>query len=507
MKAVRKRKSPAKEKTKEEVPPDKKQNTLDTESPAKKSDASSQLPVRTKQVQRKETAEKPAKLDTGPLLKTVEYLVDNQVSPDVKWEVAAVKANLVNASSQLREFLAFAEGDNNCQLVVKVEAAEETGHGSTGVYVRDPGGAEEWLLIAEALLLRPELITKPQGFLVEVNVSAGKKSPAVDASTTMLHELELHVAPAGHLIMNMVKKGGEEMLDLVLDYMRRADDHISLDGQEQYVRTAARVLERVTPEAMEWAEELLQRISKDAMEQFAVYAVQTEDKAAALAAIQWLSTLVNAIKHSKNSRATPNAPKPVPTQTPISGHPSVENIDREKVLAHLADEVSQRADMIDIVANARIKLGLPVSTVVDLYRTTVVPGLLRLAPEGVTSIKQQLFFLTHHGVPPLVALEAIEAATESTQTGPETGIKIAWPPEEPMFWLTGEEEKNWYYRDGVPTELKTAKNLEYGDYILIDGEKYRVVVSDKKELGPGTTLKSTYNPEMKKWLALTKPTS
>lgn len=512
MKPVRKRKSPTKEKTQEEVPPE---NTL--ESPAKKPDVTPQLsatsPVRSKQGQRKETAEKPTSLDTGPLLKkgkTVQYLVDQQIPSNVRWGIAATEANLKNASKQLQDFLAFAEGDNNCQLVVNVEAADETGHGDTGVYVRDPGGKEEWLLIEEALLLRPELVTKPQGFRVEVNVSAGAKSPPVDPSTTMLHEMELHVAPAGHLIMNMVKKGGgEEMLDLVLDHMRRADDHISLDGQEQYLRTAARVLERATSDTMEWAEQLFRAVSKDALEQFAVYAVKEKDTAAALTAMKWLSDLVDALEGSRNSRA-PNAPRPVLTQTPISGPLSAEAIDREKLLGHLAGEVSQRTDMIDIVTDARTRLGLPVSAVVDLYRTTVVPALLRLAPEDVTSIKQQLFFLTRHGVPSLVALEAIDAAIESPQTttttGPETGIKISWPPEEPTFWLTTEEEKTWYFRDGVPTEMRTAKNLAHGAYVLIDGEKYRVAVSDKKEMPPGSTLKSTYNPEMKKWLALIKPT-
>lgn len=462
--------------------------------------------VRSKQEQRRQTLEKgTSDNNRKATTREVRYVIDKDVSEKVLAGVAATRDNLRHGSKPLRDFLAFVEQDDICDLVVNVHAAEQTGHGNTGAYVRDPGSKDGWMLLQEAFLTRPDLILKPQGFRVEVNLTASQKAAEIDVSTTMLHELELHVAPAGQLLMNIERSGGEERLHLVLDHMRRADDHVDLDGQERYLRTAARIFLKSAKENTKWADDLFQSVDADARKQFAAYASDAKVSDELVKALEWLHNLPAAIMRRQDATATPG-PKPTVTQ-PVNGRPnrSLKDIDPGEVLDHVAGLVEKRTAMLELFEDARTTLGIPLSVMINLYRKTVVPTLLRQCPDELHDPKQWLFFLRHNGIDATTSVDAVaKALKDKAFPDPELSmeIKSAWPPSEPLFWLTPEEEDSWTYRTGLPSAMKTATGLVHAQEVFIDGKKYKIAVTDEKLDKEGSRVRSFHQTTTNKWITM-----
>lgn len=462
--------------------------------------------VRSKQEQRRQTLEKGASDNNRKATRReVRYAIDKEVSEKVLAGVAATRDNLRHGSKPLRDFLAFMEENDNCDLVINVHAAAETGHGSTGVYFRDPDSKEGQILLQEAFVSRPDLILKPRGFRVEVNLTASQKAAEVDVSTTMLHELELHVAPAGRLLMNIARSGGEERLHLVLDHLRGADEHVDLDGQEQYVRTAARIFLKSGKENRKWADDLFQSVEADARKQFAAYAMDAKNMGELVKALEWLNNLPTMIMRRQDATAKPG-PKPTVTQ-PANGRPrrSLKDIDPGEVLDHVADLVEKRAAMLELFEDARTTLGIPLSVMLDIYRNTVVPTLLQQCPGELSDPKQWLFFLRHQGIDVTTALDAVEKAIKDDEfPDPRSSMKIkpAWPPTEPVFWLTPEEEKSWNYQTGLPSAMKTATSLVHAQEVFVDGKKYKIAVTDDKLDKEGSRVRSFHQTTMNKWITM-----
>ncbi|MCX5213243.1 hypothetical protein OG689_28945 [Kitasatospora sp. NBC_00240] len=402
------------------------------------------------------------------------------VPKNVQISLQSLVDNAHLLSPQLRDVLSFVRAHESVHLFVEVLDSGTGAHGNTGTYVSLPK-APTGTLVQEAFLSGPALLLGRHEAFVKVTVEAGPGSSPVEASTTLLHELELHAVPAGLLLQRLAltPEGDDARLGLVLDRMRRADEHTDLDRQEQYVRSAARI-RAAAPDSTTagWAAELLNRAGQDATEQFAAYEAKNPDMdEASPARVQWLIALIAGV-----GRAGPDAvadrPKPGPRKArarAAAPGPDVAGL--------IARRLTERVGMLEVVDEARAVFGLPVGKVLDLYCRQLVPALLAQAPgHGLTDVVQQVVFLNHHGVPNLVALDAVDAVDAAGSTSPPAvPVVSSWPPADlPVFWLTKGERDSWTQLTGLPESVQRAGAVAHGSLLYLDGQVYKAAVSDTK---------------------------
>ncbi|MFE5541939.1 hypothetical protein [Streptomyces sp. NPDC056492] len=405
----------------------------------------------------------------------------------VKSSLQSLIDNRKSFSPQLRELLDLVDGNLTCHLFIDVLASGADVHGSTGVFVSPPQAAQG-TLIEEALLLNPQMILAPHESFIKVMVKAGPGTDPGQAAVTLLHELELHVAPAGDLLREISQevRSDDARLGLVLAYLRRPDEHVALDRQEQYVRSAARIrMATAGSSAHDWGARLMEGACTDARKQFAAYETTPPNRVANSAErTQWLATLVRALG-SHGPEAVLQTP--LPTRPTVRARPAVDG----DLSTLVAFRTFQRVDPLEIIDEARTTHGATLLSVLDLYRHRIVPALLAQAgPLGLTHTIQQTFFLTYHGVPGLIAWEA-----QTTDAGAGAGAGAAagtlddvkavpaWPPKEPVFWLTREERTSWTRDTGIPRSVFDTPGIEDGSYLYVDGVKYRAAVADSDRVG------------------------
>lgn len=403
----------------------------------------------------------------------------------VKSSLQSLIDNRESFSPQLREFLDLVDGNPTCHLFIDALASGVDAHGSTGVFVSPPQ-APKGTLIAEALLLKPQMILAPHESFIKVTVMAGPGTDPDQAAVTLLHELELHVAPAGDLLREISQevRSDDARLGSVLAYLRRPDEHVALDRQEQYVRSAARIrMATAGSSVQDWGASLMKGACADALEQFAAYETTPANLVAnSLERTQWLVALVDALR-SHGPQAVLQAQ--LPTRPAVHARPAFDG----DLSTLVAFRTFQRVDPLDIIDEARTTHGATVLDVLDLYRHRIVPALLAQAgPLGLTDPIQQTFFLSYHGVPGLIAWEA-STTSAGAAAGALEDVKAvpAWPPTEPVFWLTREERTSWTRETGIPQSVLNTPGIENGSYLYIDGVKYRAAVADSDRVG-GTTL-------------------
>ena len=330
--------------------------------------------------------------------------------------VGFVLKNLVYASGQVQDFLTFVQKNGKCDLDINLSAAKAEDHGSTGIYILDPTAEDGYVLLQEAFLTRPELIADPQRFRVEINIAAGLEAPGLEGPTTLLHELELHAAHAGRLIMNLARQGaGEDRLELVLAFMRQPDDHLNLDHHEQFLRTAARLRQEVEPGLRAWASEVLKFVVSNATLELLKALKKSPDGSVQDAL--WLEDLSELLT-SRGDADVVAKPRPQVIGTPGVGQPAVpraKDVDPDAVLDYLADKmIEEKAGLLDILHDARTRLGYPVSKVLEVYRDKAIPTLLSSASQLVTE-EDRLAYLEDCGVPRLLAFAAIDKASSKSE--------------------------------------------------------------------------------------------
>lgn len=400
-------------------------------------------------------------------------------------------------SPQLRGMIDFFNDNEKCHLFVDVLDYGNDAHGDTGTYV-SPLKAPKGTLVQEAFLSKPALIVGPHESFIKVTVEAGTDSSPAEASTTFLHELELHAVPAGVLLRSIAQLADDDdaRLGLVLDHMRRADDHIDLDRQEQYVRAAARIRQANANTGLKtWSADLLRTVAKDALEQFTAYELK-KVRDDSPARVEWLASVIEAIE-ANGPAATTTKIKPQPNQVIAE----VDETGELDLSGYLAMSVFKRRDMLDIVDKARVAFEVSVSQVLNRYCTQIVPALLTQVPGELTDVVQQMVFLQYHGVPDLVALDAIE---NSGSTPPQVEVVSAWPPDMPVFWLTETERETWSPLTGLPKSIREADDLEHGKLLMLNGRLYRAAVKDSLPEEPFKTTKFFRHPLTGKFVALIK---
>jgi hypothetical protein len=399
----------------------------------------------------------------------------------VKSSLQSLIDNRTSFSPQLREFFDLVDGNLACHLFIDALASGIDVHGSTGVFVSPPQ-APQGTLIAEALLLKPQMILAPHESFIKVTVMAGPGTDPGQAAVTLLHELELHVAPAGDLLRGISQevRSDDTRLGLVLAYLRRPDEHVALDRQEQYVRSAARIrMATAGSSVQDWGARLMTGACADALEQFAAYETTPASRVAnSVERAQWLAALVDALR-SRGPEAVLQAQ--LPTRPAVHARPAFDG----DLSTLVAFRTFQRVDPLDIIDEARATRGATVLGVLDLYRHRIVPALLAQAgPLGLTDPIQQTFFLTYHGVPGLIAWEAGNTgAGAAAGTLEDVKVVPAWPPTEPVFWLTREERTSWTRDTGIPRSVFDTPGIENGNYLYVDGVKYRAAVADSDRVG------------------------
>ncbi|MFB8400624.1 hypothetical protein [Streptomyces sp. NPDC055912] len=399
----------------------------------------------------------------------------------VKSSLQSLIDNRKSFSPQLREFLDLVDGNPTCHLFIDALASGVDEHGSTGVFVSPPQ-APQGTLIAEALLLDPQMILAPHESFIKVTVMAGPGTDPGQAAVTLLHELELHVAPACDLLREISQdvRSDDARLGLVLAYLRRPDEHVALDRQEQYVRSAARIrLATVGSSVHDWGAHLMTAACADALEQFAAYETTPPNRVAnSVERTRWLAALVEALRSHGPEAVLQAQP---PTRPVVHARPAVDG----DLSTLVAFRTFQRVDPLDIIDEARTAQGATVLGVLDLYRHRIVPALLAQAgPLGLTDPIQQAFFLTYHGVPGLIAWEACNTdAGTADDTLEDVKVVPAWPPREPVFWLTREERTSWNRDTGIPRSVFDTPGIENGSHLYVDGVKYRAAVADSDRVG------------------------
>jgi hypothetical protein len=427
----------------------------------------------------------------------------DQVPDHVKGALQTLVENPRLLSTQLAALFALVKDNKTCHLHVQVSDSGNGGHGDTGSYINLPGAkATEATLIQEAFMTKRSLILEQHTWFVEVTIDAGPESDAAAASTTLMHELELHAVPAGLLLQGVARAnpGDDARLGLVLAHMRQADQHVDLDRQEQYVRAAARIRSAVRndEDLAWWGADLLKDVAEDAIDQFEAYENEATDGNSA-ARVQWLRAVIDAIKNS-GPDAPIQVPKPAPRQARVWA--AVADVD---VPGLMARRVSARIPMVDVVDEARTVFTVPVSHVLDLYCRQVVPALLAQAPGDLTDKERKWVFLTYHGVEGLAALDAIDAS--GTTPVPGVNVVSAWPPPDMrVLWLTDGERHpgSWSQLTALPQAVKDTTGFVDDSRIYLDGQVYRVAVRDTKPDQKPKTTKFFEHKGMGKFIALLK---
>ncbi|GHH83489.1 hypothetical protein GCM10018781_70810 [Kitasatospora indigofera] len=423
------------------------------------------------------------------------------VPKNVQTSLQSLVDNAHLLSPQLRDALTFVRTHESVHLLIEVLDTGTGAHGNTGTFVGLPG-APAGTLAEEAFLSGPALLLGRHDAAVKVTVAAGPGASPVEASTTLLHELELHAAPAALLLQRLARtpEGDDARLGLVLDRMRRADEHTDLDRQEQYVRSAARMHAAAAGSGTaEWAAALLRRAGQDATEQFAAYEAKSKDMdASSPARVEWLIALIARISQA-GPDAVADRPKPGPRQA--RARAAVQGLDAAGLIA---SRLTERVGMLDVVDEARAAFGLPVGRLLDLYCRQLVPALLAHAPgHGLTDLVQQLVFLNHHGVPDLVALDALDAV--GTTAPPTVAVTSSWPPAGmPVFWLSDGERGSWTQLTGLPEAVQRAGGIEHGSLLYLDGKVYRAAVSANRPAQEPQSTRFFPHPASGSYVALLK---
>ncbi|MFF1872208.1 hypothetical protein [Kitasatospora herbaricolor] len=400
------------------------------------------------------------------------------VPNNVQTSLQSLVDNADLLSPELRDVLSFVRTHESVHLFVQVLDSGTGAHGNTGTYVSLPK-APTGTLVEEAFLSKPALLLGRHEAFVKVTVEAGPGSSPMEAATTLLHELELHAAPAVLLLrrLALTTEGDDARLGLVLDRMRRVDEHTDLDRQEQYVRSAGRIRAGAQDSTTaDWATALLKRAGQDATEQFAAYEAKSPDKdEASPARVQWLIALIAGVGQA-GPDAVADRPKPGPRKARARGA-AAPGLDPAGLLAR---RLTERVGMLDAVDEARAVFRLPVGKVLDLYCRQLVPALLAQAPgHGLADVVQQVVFLKYHGVPELVALDAVDAAGATSP--PAVAVANSWPPVGlPVFWLSSGERASWTQLTGLPEALQRARGIEHGSLLYLDGQVYKAAVRDTR---------------------------
>jgi hypothetical protein len=382
-------------------------------------------------------------------------------------------------SAPLAALLTELRESQTSNFVVRVSDSGDGSAGNTAAYISLSGNpASEGILIEEAFLTNPGMIFGQLTWRIETQIGAGPESDPSHASVTLLHEMELHVVPAGLLLQAIVKAnlGDGASLPLVLDYLRQ-EQHLDLDRQLQYVRAAARFRQAVQQDpALNWlGNDLLKGASGDAIEQFALSEKAAPDQGSG-ARIKWLGTAVAAIKAKGADAAMPPAP-------PARQARALTKVQTDDALSLMVLRVSERVPMADILDEARTVFRTTVVSTLDQYRKQVVPALLASAPADVTHEGRKVAFLKYHGVPNQLAISAVEAA--GTSQPPTLKVTPAWPPTGmQVVWLTPQEHASaWSPFTGLPESVQ-AIDLANGDLICLDGVTYQVAALDTKPETP-----------------------
>ncbi len=120
----------------------------------------------------------------------------------------------------------------------------------------------------------------------------------------------------------------------------------------------------------------------------------------------------------------------------------------------------------------------------------------------LTHVVQEKVFLEYHGVPAMVALDAIDIS--STTTSPASKVVSSWPPDLPVFWLTHAERDSWDQRTGLPESVQNATGIQHGSLLYLDGQLHRAAVSDNKPGREPLTTKFFPHDRTGKFMALAK---
>ncbi|WP_042406696.1 hypothetical protein [Streptacidiphilus carbonis] len=193
----------------------------------------------------------------------------------------------------------------------------------------------------------------------------------------------------------------------------------------------------------------------------------------------WLKDVVDAIKADGPEAMAPK--NPLPTRPEARRRPAHDG----ELPVLVAFRLYQRVDLLDILDEARKTRHAAVLGVLDLYRKKIVPALLAQADDfGLKDVIEQTFFLTYHGVPDIIAWEAISNPAPSST---DVRVTSAWPPLEPVFWLTRQERDSWDQYTSLPESVVNTPDIQPNSYLYLDGLRYRAAASDSNVVG-NTTL-------------------
>jgi hypothetical protein len=330
------------------------------------------------------------------------------------------------ASEDLLDALTYLHRSSRSHLEVRVEPLppQETAHGMTSVVVGRRIAADA-ALIQEQLASDPGEFLKDPGLTISVTIFVAPDISALEAAVTLLHELELHAVHAARLLLKIDQslqedEGLEKVINAVLDFMEKADEHLDLERLVGLMEGAGRIRDEVAGTAWAtWGQGILQGVCDDAIQQFTGAALKTASNDT-LEQLGYLKAVARSLE--KGSSPPPPPKSAASTATPSLGTAASKGGPKpekdQEIAALVLALVAKRVPWKEVVSTLSVSYGVAKATTIAVYRNTVVPWLLGQGPKEA-NVETQLRFLVDHGVPQSVALDALEG---KTKTNPEAGI-------------------------------------------------------------------------------------
>ena len=332
-------------------------------------------------------------------------------------------------SLALRDLLIFLNESSTCHLRITLHGAVEgvKAHGTTGIFVLGQKKGPE-TFISETIMLDPWQLLLTPGFVIAVEIYSAENQDPVEAAMTILHELELHAVHAGNILRKVNDTPDlNEKIKIVMALKDRPDDHADFNRLAQYIQSAVgiRNLLKATPWAS-WARELVRQVADDAVQQFTgAVSRGTHGGQAELDQLQQLIAMEKAAM-AEAAVPAPTMAAPAAAAAAASGpghHAAGQGAGRvqkapwaaksTEVTKHVQQLVMQRMPWEKIVTLMDEQFGVSRELTTEVYRTSVIPWLLRQAPKELKKVEQLLRFVVDHGVPEPIAFDVVERANKN----------------------------------------------------------------------------------------------